>query len=208
MRRALLSLLALVLAGTACGGLPSARQSVTEYTVVAPLLAAPGSPIYACYFMNLPAPGPSACGGVEVRNVDVATVAAMGGDHPYNGGTRMSRPVRLVGAWDGQTLTLTLTKRPVPADYPADPFPSPLVSVPPPSGETAALAEASQIAGDSSLRREGVQVISAGVGRHGKDVDVKLVVADARAVQALQRRYDSVYVTGGWLQPVSPSSGS
>lgn len=208
MRRALLPLLVLVLAGTACAGSSSAPQRGTEYTVVARLLAASGRPIYACYFIPAAYPPLDTCGGVEVRNVDVATVAALGGDHPFRGGTRMSRGVRLVGTWDGQALTLT--KRPVPADYTPEqkPFvPAPTVPVPPPSGEAAALAETSRIAGDSSLRREGVQVMSAGVGTHGMDVDVLLVVADARAVQALRRHYASVYVVG-WMRPVTQAIGS
>jgi hypothetical protein len=200
--------LALAVAGTACAGLPSAlkRGTGTELTVVAPLLAAPGRPIFACYYILLPYPPLDTCGGVEVRNVDVAAVAALGGGQPFKGGTRMSLSVRLVGTWNEQALTLT--KRPVRAENPvASPLPSPMIPLPPPSGETAALAEARRIIADSSLRGEGVKVMEAGVGTHGKDVDVKLVVADARAIQALHRHYDSVYVTG-WLQPVAPTSGS
>jgi hypothetical protein len=175
-----------------------------EYTIVAPLLAKPGSPIYACHGELLPLPPADTCPGIEVRNVDVTTIAALGGDRTFRGGTRESPSVRLQGTWNGQALTLT--KRPIPANYPPTALPSPLVGVPPPSGEAAALAEASRIAGDSSLRREGVQVMSVGVGFHGKDVDVQLVVADAHAIQVLQRHYDSVYVTG-WLQPVTRGGG-
>jgi hypothetical protein len=176
----------------------------TEYTIVAPLLAKPGSPIYACYGELLPFPPADTCPGIEVRNVDVTTITALGGKSTLPGGTHESRSVRLQGTWNGQALTLT--KRPIPANYPPTPLPSPLVGVPPPSGEAAALAEARRIAGDSSLRQEGVQVMSVGVGFHGKDVDVLLAVADAHAAQVLQRHYDSVYVTG-WLQPVTHGSG-
>jgi hypothetical protein len=208
VKRALLPLLSLVLSGMACmacTALPAALrpETGTEYTVVAPLLAAPGRPISACY--STLDTYPPLCEGVEVRNVDVATVAALGGDHPFPGGMRMSRSVRLVGTWNGRALTLT--KRPAPANYsPASPPPSPMVPVPPPSGETAALAEARRITGDSSLKREGAQVLEAGIGSHGEDVDVMLVMADARAMQALHRHYASVHVTG-WLQPVSRPSG-
>ena len=191
---------------TACAGLaPVLRHgNGPEYTVVTDLLAKPGRPIYACYMEALTMPPLDTCGGIVVLGVDIATVAALGGDHPFRGGTRESRPVRLVGTWNGQALTLT--QRPVEAKRTPAPFVPPPAPLPPPSGEQAAMAGAFQIAGDKSLRRDGAHVMGASVGSHGMDVDVALVVADARAQQALYRHHcDSVYVTESWLQPVAPA---
>ena len=199
-------LLAPIVMVTACAGLaPVLRHgNGPEYTVVTDLLAKPGRPIYACYMEALTMPPLDTCGGIVVLGVDIATVAALGGDHPFRGGTRESRPVRLVGTWNGQALTLT--QRPVEAKRTPAPFVPPPAPLPPPSGEQAAMAGAFQIAGDKSLRRDGAHVMGASVGSHGMDVDVALVVADARAQQALHRHhYDSVYVTESWLQPVAPA---
>jgi hypothetical protein len=204
VRRGLVSLLVPVVMVTACAGLPPVlrHEDGPEYTVVTDLLAKPGRPIYACYMQALPYPPLDTCGGVVVLGVDIATVAALGGDRPFRGGTRESRPVRLVGTWDGQALTLT--QRPVEAKASPAPFVPPSAPLPPPSGEQAAMAEAFQISGDESLRRDGAHVMWAGVGSHGMDVDLALVVADARARQALHRHhYDSVYVAESWLQPVA-----
>jgi hypothetical protein len=174
--------------------MPTARQHSkgTEYTIVTTLEVRPGGPVYACRteFISLP---PPPCGGVEIRNADAGTVAALGGDLPGLHGTRRSRSVRIVGTWDGQALTLT--RPPVPASQPS---PTPLPVLSPPPDQAADEAEVVRIAHDSTLKSEGVSWMEAGVNSDG--VYVLLPVADSHSVQVIHSRYPDAHVSG-WLQP-------
>jgi hypothetical protein len=195
--RGVVPLLALTVACSGCGGLQplTTRVHGTKYTVTAPLLATPGSPVYACYLMLNSLP-PAGCSGVEVRNLGPAGIAGVAGAYTYHNGIVVSPSVRLVGRWDGQALTLT--DPPTPGHRQSTP--RPVLGLPPAAQGAAPTQLSQRIADDiASLRRHGVQVLEVGVGQDG--VDVVLAVADARAVQALRGKYGDVHISG-WLQPL------
>jgi hypothetical protein len=81
-------------------GAGSSGPAAIRYELNAPLLAT-GGRVFACFSDALM--GPTACGGIEVKGVDISQVPDGGGDH----GSPWSQPMRLVGTWDGQALTLT-----------------------------------------------------------------------------------------------------
>ena len=81
-------------------GAGSSGPAAIRYELDAPLLAT-GGRVFACFSDALM--GPTACGGIEVKGVDVSQIPEGGGDH----GSPWSQPMRLVGTWDGQALTLT-----------------------------------------------------------------------------------------------------
>ena len=82
-------------------GAGSSGPAAIRYELDAPLLAT-GGRVFACFSDALMDPA-AGCGGIEVKGVDVSQVPDGGGDH----GSPWSQPMRLVGTWDGQALTLT-----------------------------------------------------------------------------------------------------
>jgi hypothetical protein len=80
-------------------GAGSSGPATIRYELDAPLLAT-GGRVFACFSDDLMN---TRCGGIEVKGVDVSQVPDGGGDH----GSPWSQPMRLVGTWDGQALTLT-----------------------------------------------------------------------------------------------------
>ena len=163
-----------------------------HYTVTAPLLAVRGQPVYACLSIELTGP-PTACGGVEVRNVNVAPIP---GTIAYKNGTLLTPAVKLVGILDGQTLTLT--ELPDSNQGPGS-QPKPVSLLPPPTSVGTDSQVAQQIAHDMrNLQRRGIYVLSVGVGADG--VDVVLVIADPTSVEILYNQYGDVNISG-WLQP-------
>ena len=80
-------------------GAGSSGPAAIRYELNAPLLAT-GGRVFACFSDDLMN---TRCGGIEVKGVDVSQVPDGGGDH----GSPWSQPMRLVGTWDGQALTLT-----------------------------------------------------------------------------------------------------
>jgi hypothetical protein len=174
----------------ACGTAPAPTP---RYTVEATVLAVSGKPITACYAIELSLP-PAGCGGVEVKNIDLASIA---GSTVFANGTVQTPILRLVGAWDGHALTLTELPQVTPD---TGTVPRPIDQLPPPgSGAQATGDLPQQIAHDTPLlTRQGIQVLSVGTGADG--VELLLAVADPASVRTLYDRYGQVHISG-WLQP-------
>jgi hypothetical protein len=167
-------------------GAGSSGPAAIRYELDAPLLAA-GGRVFACFSDALMDPA-TGCGGIEVKGVDVSQVPDGGGDH----GLPWSQPMRLVGTWDGQALTLT--EAPQVAQTP--PGLAPLCtqdfnSQPEPDSMQR------QIEVIDALRSRGVDVLeSAGCDR--TTVGVLVAVADEATVTWLSRHYRVNVV--GWLR--------
>jgi photosystem II stability/assembly factor-like uncharacterized protein len=169
--------------------------SGTRYTVTTSLMAAKGGPLNACFAMPLPLP-PIGCGGVEVTNVDVATII---GTTTYPNGTVATPPVTLVGTWDGRVLRLTEQPQRAKA---AGTEPQPVAQAPPASSAKSTQEVLQELRSDSSkLRQRGIDLLEWGEGAGG--VEVTLVVADPASVQYLYDTYGRMQISG-WLQPVIP----
>jgi hypothetical protein len=84
-------------------GAGSSGPASTRYEVTAELLLASDGRVFACYayLQSFPTDG---CGGIEVLGVTFSQISGMEG---YPNGGQGSPPVRLVGTWDGQALSLT-----------------------------------------------------------------------------------------------------
>jgi hypothetical protein len=156
-------------------GAGSSGPAAIRYELDAPLLAAEGR-VFACFSDDLMN---TRCGGIEVKGVDISQVPDGGGDH----GSPWSQPMRLVGTWDGQALTLT--EAPQTAQTP--PGLAPLCtqdfnSQPEPDSMQR------QIEVIDALRSRGVDVLeSAGCGR--ATVGVLVVVADDATVDWITKHY-------------------
>jgi hypothetical protein len=156
------------------------------------LLALRGQPVHACWFIEYSYP-PAGCGGVEVRNVNVAAVL---GAFTYNNGTIETPAVEMVGIVNGQTLTLTELPR---STRSQGTEPKPVSQPPPAASKGTDLQVDEQIAHDMlSLQQRGIYVLSVGIGADG--VDLVLLVADAASVETLYSQYGLVHISG-WLQP-------
>src|ERR1700680_4606603 len=97
--------LGLVAATLGVLGAGNQGPAATRYELNAPLLAT-GGRVFACFSDALM--DPASCGGNEVKGVDISQLPDGGGDH----GLPFSHPMRLVGTWDGQALTLTEAPQP------------------------------------------------------------------------------------------------
>ena len=82
-------------------GAGSSGPAAIRYELNAPLLAT-GGRVFACFSYVLMGPS-DGCGGIEVQGVDINRLPDGGGAR----GLPFSQPMRLVGTWDGQALTLT-----------------------------------------------------------------------------------------------------
>lgn len=182
----------LVLALIACSGGQLPVPVGKSYEVVAPLLSVPTGPTYACLLVDLDYP-PSGCGGVLV---DLADIGQVPGVFRYQNGTMMTPPMRLVGAWDGQALTLT--QRPKPASYTATAMDTPCAATSP-AIEPQLLAREHQVVQDwDALPRHGVLLLS--VGPCGDALKLFAAVADAQTISYLTAAYGPVDVLA-WLSP-------
>jgi photosystem II stability/assembly factor-like uncharacterized protein len=173
---------------------PMGSVNGPRYTVTTSLMAAKGGPLNACFAMPLPAT-PIGCGGVEVSNVDVASVP---GVVTYRNGTVWTPIVKLVGTWDGHVFRLT--EQPSPAK-PGDSTEAKLVPQAPPivSKESPQQLVEHLKHDTSDLQKRGIVVFAFGAAADG--VDMTVAVADDKTVQYLYDRYGRVYIKG-WLQPV------
>jgi len=164
-------------------GAGSSGPAAIRYELDAPLLAT-GGRVFACFSDALM--GPTACGGIEVKGVDLSQVPEGGGDPPW------SPMMRLVGTWDGQALTLTdapqVAQSPpglpplCPQDFNSQPEPDSLQR---------------QIEVMDALQRRGVGVLeSAGCDR--ATVGVLVVVADDATVDWITKHYQVNIVS--WLR--------
>jgi hypothetical protein len=142
--------------------------------------------------MSYPADG---CGGIKVRGVDFSHIANTEG---YPSGVEVSPAFRLVGTWDGQTMTLTerlqqAGKAPgLPAPCVQDPH---VASRPGMTPLDRWMADQ-----EGSARSQGIEVLQA-FSCDDKTLGLVVVVADEQAVNWLTNRYGPVKVAG-WLQPV------
>ena len=173
---------------------PTAGAPATgpRYTVTASLLVVRSLPVYACWAIDTSLP-PAGCGGVQVRNVNVAAIP---GAFTYANGTIETPVVKLVGVLDGQILTLTELPE---STLSKGTEPKPVSQPPPATSKGTDLQVDQQLANDMlNLQRRGIYVMSVGIGADG--VDVVLVLADATSVETLYNQYGRVHISG-WLQP-------
>jgi hypothetical protein len=168
-------------------GAGSSGPAAIRYELNAPLLAT-GTRFFACFSDALM--DPAACGGIEVKSVDISQVPDGGGDH----GLPWSHPMRLVGTWDGQALTLTEAPQPA-QTAPGLPQPCTQDFSPQPGFDSTQM----QIEVADALRNRGIDVLMS-TGCDGMKVGVVVPVADDATVDWLTTYY-RVYVVG-WLRRV------
>jgi hypothetical protein len=179
--------LGLVAAGLGVLGAGSSGPAAIRYELNAPLLAT-GSQVFACFSDALM--DPATCGGIEVKGIDISQLPDGGGDR----GMPFSHPLRLVGTWDGQALTLTEAPQPA-QSAPGLPQPCPQDFSPPPGFDSIQL----QIEVADALRSRGVEVLMS-TGCEGTTVGVVVPVADDATVAWITKR-EQVNVVG-WLRPL------
>jgi hypothetical protein len=165
-----------------------------SYEVVAPLLAVGIGPTYACKLIDLSYP-PAGCGGVLLGRVDISQVP---GVFRYQNGTMSTPPLRLVGVWDGQALTLT--QRPRPASYTATALDTPCAVTSPAIEPELLVREQRVVQAWDALKQHGVVLLS--VGPCGDALDLFVAVADTQTINYLTTTYGPVGVFG-WLSPVA-----
>lgn len=168
-------------------GAGSNGPAATRYELNAPLLAT-GGRVFACFSDALM--DPATCGGIEVKGVDISQVPDGGGDH----GLPFSHPMRLVGTWNGQALTLTEAPQPA-RTAPGLPEPCSQDFSPQPGSDSTQL----QIEVANALRSRGIDVLMS-TGCDGMKVGVVLPLADDATVDWLTRHYRVKVV--GWLRPL------
>lgn len=168
-------------------GAGSNGPAAIRYELNAPLLAT-GGRVVACFSDALM--DPATCGGIEVKGVDVSHIPDGGGDR----GQPFSHPMRLVGTWDGQALTLTEPPQPAQA-APGLPQPCTQDFIPQPGFDSIQL----QIEVADALRNRGIDVLMS-TGCDGMTVGVVLPVADDATVDWLTTHYHVKVV--GWLRPL------
>ena len=167
-------------------GAGSSGPAATRYELNAPLLAT-GGKVFACFSDALMGPG-SGCGGIEVKDVDISQVPDGGGDH----GLPWSKPMRLVGTWDGRALTLTEAPK-VAQTAPGLPEPCSQDFSPQPGFDSMQR----QIEVIDALRTRGIDVLMS-TGCDGNAVGIVLPVADDATVSWLTSHYRVKVV--GWLR--------
>jgi hypothetical protein len=166
-------------------GAGSSGPAAIRYELNAPLLAT-GGRVFACFSDALM--GPTACGGIEVKGVDISQVPDGGGDH----GSPWSQPMRLVGTWDGQALTLT--DAPQVAQMPPG---LPPLCTQDSNSQPEPDSMQRQIEVTDALQSRGVDVLeSAACDR--ATVGVLVVVADDATVDWITKRYHVNVVS--WLR--------
>ena len=167
-------------------GAGSSGPAAIRYELNAPLLAT-GGRVFACFSDALMDPA-AGCGGIEVKGVDVSQVPDGGGDH----GSPWSQPMRLVGTWDGQALTLT--EAPQSAQTPPE---LPPLCTQDFNSQSEPDSTPRQIEVIDALQSRGVDVLeSAGCDR--ATVGVLVVVADDATVDWITTHYRVNVVS--WLR--------
>lgn len=81
-----------------------AERSKPVYTGTSIVLQLKGGPAYLCLGAVLASLPPAGCGGVILRGVDARSLPTA---HVYSNGTVDTGLLRVVGSWDGRTLTPT-----------------------------------------------------------------------------------------------------
>jgi hypothetical protein len=175
--------LGLAVAGLGLLGAGSSGPAAVRYELDAQLLAT-GGRVFACFSDALM--GPTACGGIEVKGVDVSQVPEGGGDPPW------SQAMRLVGTWDGQALVLTESPQPAPK---AIGLPEPCQ--PDPNSQPQPDSIQIQIEVSDALRSRGVEVLMS-TGCDQTTVGVVVPVADDATVAWITGRYH--VKVAGWLR--------
>jgi len=168
-------------------GAGSSGPAAIRYELNAPVLAT-GSRVFACFSDALM--DPATCGGIEVKGIDVSQIPDGAGDH----GLPWSHPMRLVGTWDGQALTLTEAPQPA-QTAPGLPQPCTQDFSPQPGFDSMQ----TQIEVANALRNRGIDVLMS-TGCDGMTVGVVLPVADDATVDWLTNHYRVKVV--GWLRPL------
>ena len=177
----------LLAAGLGLLGGGSSGPAATRYELNAPLVAT-GGRFFACFSDALM--DWTTCSGIEVKGVDISQLPDGGGAL----GLPFSQPMRLVGTWDGQALTLTE------APKSAQTVPGlPQLCQPDPNSQPEPDSMQRQIEVADALRSRGVEVLeSAGCDR--TTVGVLVPVADEATVAWITRSYHVKVV--GWLRPL------
>lgn len=176
----------------ACAGAPSWLRPPPRYAVTAGVMAQ-GRLVRACHGSLLSLPSPM-CGGVDVRGLDPRSIP---GGRVQSNGILLTPAVRLVGTWDGHSLTLT--EPPIRAASTRPPTIERCSGPGNPRSDASSLP--ARISADATLAARGIQLLSVGVGPCPGTVTVEVAVADAKTVSYLQDRYGEVEVAG-WLQPL------
>jgi photosystem II stability/assembly factor-like uncharacterized protein len=169
-----------------------------RYTVTTSLMAAKGGPLNACFAMPLPEP-PIGCGGVEVANVDIASLP---GAVTYQNGTVGTPAFKLVGTWNSHVFRLT--EQPSPAKSGEWTQPTTVTRRAPVSSKDSPQQVMENLKRDKAdLEKRGIILIS--FAAVGDGVDMTVAVADDKTVQYLYDHYGRVFIKG-WLQAVDPTS--
>jgi hypothetical protein len=179
--------LGLIAASLGVLGAGSSGPAAIRYQLNAPLLAT-GSRVFACFSDALM--DPATCGGIEVKGIEISQVPDGGGDH----GLPFSHPMRPVGTWDGQALTLTEAPQPA-QTAPGLPQPCAQDFIPQPGFDSIQ----HQIEVADALRNRGIDVLMS-TGCDGMTVGVVLPVADDATVDWLTNHYH--VKVAGWLRPL------
>jgi hypothetical protein len=174
-------------------GAGSSGPTATRYEVTAELLLASDGKTYACYLYAQSFP-PTACGGIEVRGVDLTQIPGVEG---YPSGGQGSPARRLVGTWDGQALTLTEPPQ----------LAARAMGLPQPCQQELGFDGApgmplmGQVDNDwVALRARGIDLLET-MPCDSATVGIVVVVADDQTVGWLTSHYRPIKV-GGWLRPV------
>lgn len=116
------------------------------YTAVSTVLQLKGGPAYLCLGPILTSYPPAGCAGVILRGIDARRLPTA---HVYANGTVDTGPLRVIGRWNGRTLTPTrpLVKAPFPQGKPYVPLQTACThpggkTTPDPNGQQRALAAA------------------------------------------------------------------
>lgn len=183
-----LGLLAAILGVLGAG---SGGPGSVKYEVAASLSARDGQ-VSACWASM----DPGSCGVVPVRGIDVGQYQNF---EWSPGAPLMTAILRLVGTWDGHTLTLTEPAQPAGS---ATPYPQPCGKLPVGfTPEPRVLALQDRVGTDRALlENQGIEVL--GTSACDGVVGIIVVVADPDTVSYLSSRYDTVTVAG-WLQPLT-----
>jgi hypothetical protein len=181
----------LLAAGLGVLGAGSSGPAQTKYEVTAPLQLATGGKVFACYafLMTYPAEG---CGGIEVRGMDFSQIPNVEG---YPSGAQVSEAMRLVGTWDGKTLTLT--ESPQPAQK-ALGLPEPCQQELGFEGAPGVMAREPEVW--AGLKAHGIAVLQT-MPCDDRALGVTVAVADDDTVAWVTSHYQHIKIAG-WLQPL------
>src|SRR5437879_6839071 len=169
------------LVAAALGVLGAGNGGSARYEVAASL-AARGGQVSACWASM----DPGSCGLVPVRGIDISQYQNF---EWYPGAPLMTPILRLVGTWDGYTLTLTEPARPAGS---ATAYPEPCGRLPVGfTPEPNLLALQDRVGTDRALlQQRGIEVL--GTSACDGSVGIIVVAADPDTVSYSKSRYDTV----------------